>query len=457
MTVRYVRVQADTSALFTPAVRSYGNIAIVGTVTPPTAVAIAAGTAGAAESGTTVTITTTSAHGFAVGDDVTIAGVGVAGYNGGFLITAIPNPTSFTYTNAATGLAASGGGTATNVAAPNAPVLFTDPTTALRRCPGDLGNAIALAFRQTPGPSLIYGVRAAEGPPVGWAAALTAVETLEVQFVVLANVALASATAAAAAGGTAAGAILQLAQHVVSVSNTGGDGMERMGVAMLVKNSTDPTIVSGDLATDRMVYVAHKSTQDVAAAVAGTIAGYEPHISMLLKPVNVSSDSFPASAIDTLNGAETNFDSPPAGQGVNWLADPVLIPGRGVYLGEGYTGNPGGGVKFIDVRRTIDDISFRLKARLINSIGNVRISRSGLRALLAQMEAELDPLVAREVIDGYTIVIPILLLLEKNPATLTASELAQISAAHANRLVQVTVELDYAGAIHRLAIKLKFV
>jgi hypothetical protein len=178
---------------------------------------------------------------------------------------------------------------------------------------------------------------------------------------------------------------------------------------------------------------------------------------MLLKKVNITSDSFTASEIDTINSPnETSFDSPPAGLGVNWLTDPILIPGSGIYMGEGYTGNPGGGIKFIDVRRTIDDVSFRLKAQLINSIGSVRITRSGLRALIAQMEAVLDPLVSAAVIDSYSIVIPILSLLDMNPATLTPSQLTQISNAQAQRLVQVTVEVEYAGAIHRLAIKLKF-
>src|SRR5438105_13687486 len=58
-----------------------------------------------------VTIATTAAHGFVVGQNVTIAGVGVAGYNGTFAITAV-TATTFTYTRTA-GLAASGGGSAT--------------------------------------------------------------------------------------------------------------------------------------------------------------------------------------------------------------------------------------------------------------------------------------------------------------------------------------------------------
>jgi len=68
---------------------------------------------GAMESGNTVTITTTAPHGFSVGQTVVVAGVGVAGYNGSFQVVSTPSPTTFTYTNSTTGLAASGGGYAT--------------------------------------------------------------------------------------------------------------------------------------------------------------------------------------------------------------------------------------------------------------------------------------------------------------------------------------------------------
>ena len=44
---------------------------------------------------------------------VTIAGVGVAGYNGTFTITAVPTARSFQYSAASAGLANSGGGTMT--------------------------------------------------------------------------------------------------------------------------------------------------------------------------------------------------------------------------------------------------------------------------------------------------------------------------------------------------------
>ena len=47
---------------------------------------------GATESGTTVTLSTSAAHGRSVGDIITVAGVGVAGYNGTFTVTAVPTP-----------------------------------------------------------------------------------------------------------------------------------------------------------------------------------------------------------------------------------------------------------------------------------------------------------------------------------------------------------------------------
>src|SRR5580700_4273159 len=70
---------------------------------------------GATESGTTVTITTTAAHGFQKGQEVQVLNVPVSGYNGQFTIVSVPSTTTFTYTNTVTGLADSGGGTAQNL------------------------------------------------------------------------------------------------------------------------------------------------------------------------------------------------------------------------------------------------------------------------------------------------------------------------------------------------------
>jgi hypothetical protein len=85
--------------------------------TQPAAVAIAASPAGATENGFLVTIATGAPHGLSTGQSVTIAGVAVAGYNGTFPVVSTPSSTQFTYVSGASGLAASGGGTAASAAA----------------------------------------------------------------------------------------------------------------------------------------------------------------------------------------------------------------------------------------------------------------------------------------------------------------------------------------------------
>jgi hypothetical protein len=304
---------------------------------------------------------------------------------------------------------------------------------------GDLGRSVRKAFEQTPGPTTVWAVRT--NPAQGANAipnALAEVGKLDVQIVTLANKGLGPA----AVNRTE---IELLASHVSTVSKTGSDGKERIGVAMLAKDVTDVALVTSNMSIDRMVLVAHKSAEDAAAAFAGTIAGYEPHISILLKQVKIGMDSlFTDAEMDAFNNAR-----------VNWLTDPVLLPGKGLFAGEGYT--LGADIPYIDIIRTIDDVSFRLKAMLIRSIGDLRVSRSGLRALSSQMTAVLEPLKQREVIESYDVFFPLLVLLDKPPASLTDAELQQINNAQNERTVAAIVSVDYAGAIHRLNITLKFV
>jgi hypothetical protein len=85
--------------------------------TQPATVTIAASPSGATENGFLVTITTTSAHGLAAGQSVTITGVGVSGYNGTFPVVSVPSGTQFTYIAGVSGLAASGGGTSASCTA----------------------------------------------------------------------------------------------------------------------------------------------------------------------------------------------------------------------------------------------------------------------------------------------------------------------------------------------------
>ncbi|MGW2081414.1 hypothetical protein ACWCOW_31540 [Streptomyces sp. NPDC001939] len=327
---------------------------------------------------------------------------------------------------------------ATGIIAPNEPKVFADPDEVLEKAPGPLGNAVALALRQEPGPGYVYAVRVGDSVKD----TLALLKTLPVQLVVIANTPL-----KLDASGKATDAIVKLAEHV---KGPFGDGLERMGVAMLGKGDHDPTIIKAPLNTDRMIYVAHKSDEDVAAAVAGTIGGYDPHVSLLLKKVGVTSDPFTADELIQINGGEDD-----ASKNVNWLVNPALIPGEGVYLGEGYTGASGpADKKYIDIVRTLDDITYRLKASLIATIGELRISRTGLRALAGEMEAVLEPLRRSEVIDNYDVVIPVLTLFDKPQPT--KEDQTIMDTARSSRFAEALVRIVYAGAIHRLTIKLTF-
>ena len=96
-----------------PATCPAGDTCDCTTGLPSTCAGTANAITSASESGTTVTITMTSANptGLTIGNNVTVANVNVAGYNGTFVVTAIPTGTTFQYT-AASGLGAGTGGTA---------------------------------------------------------------------------------------------------------------------------------------------------------------------------------------------------------------------------------------------------------------------------------------------------------------------------------------------------------
>jgi len=86
-----------------------GDVLTMTAVMPPAVATIST----ASESGGTVTITTSAAHGFAVGQTVAVTGVGVSNYNGNFTIASVPTSTTFTYIDTHTGLSDSTGGAAT--------------------------------------------------------------------------------------------------------------------------------------------------------------------------------------------------------------------------------------------------------------------------------------------------------------------------------------------------------
>jgi hypothetical protein len=366
--------------------------------------------------------------------------------------------TSFTPVSRPTGnLAIIGAAAGDATQAANIPFEVADPNQLpFGSSASDLSKAIQLAARQTPGPSLIFGIRI---DPANVDAALTAAATLDVQFVVLANTILEpTPTSGSTPAGTAA--IEKLIAHVDAVSKS--DGRERMGVVMLKKDATDAGVAAGTHASERMVFVAHRSSQDAAAAVAGTIAGYPPATSMVLKSVSIDMPAqFTDQEIQTINGQETGppneLLSPPKGQGVIWLVDPPLFPGRTIVMGEGYTGAQPPGKKFIDLVRFLDDLTFKVKARLMGSIGTARVTRSGLRSIVLALESVLDFYVDEGILDpgGYTVTIPVLALLDKDPASLTLNQLQKIKDARDQRVIEVAISVKYAGAVHRIGINLR--
>lgn len=435
MPVKYIDVAA-ISDLFVPATRAYGDIAIAGKgaagtaasapmeFTNPqdaiTAYPAAAGSITDAVLNGTTTVTSATANFVPLDAGRPVTGPGIPP---GTTIAAVTNAATITLSAAATTTAT--GVSLTFGVGPGAGT--------------DLAAAIAIAFRQTPPPTRVWGVQVDDTTP-DWDGALAQVANLNVQIVVLANTPLNQANAAV---------IGKLATHVATVSSTGGDGKERIGVAML-----DPTLSAtaaaalntGTVHNERMFLIAHTSAEDAGAATAGVIAGYEPQISMLLKPISLNmTQLFSDADIDTLDGAF-----------INWVTSPVLIPGQSLFLGEGYTADPSQNKKYIDIVRTIDDINFRVKAELIQAIGSFRIDRAGLRGIVTLVQAVLSPRVAADEIDDFSVYIPLLVLLDKDPATLSAAEQTEIQQAQANRSVDMVVTIVYAGAIHRLHIDLVF-
>jgi DNA-binding beta-propeller fold protein YncE len=88
--------------------------------TPPTTSSATIATNGAVRTSTgavrtsnVVLVTTTAAHGFAIGQSVTISGVADASFNGSFTIASLPSTVSFTYAQSGSN-ASSNGGTATS-------------------------------------------------------------------------------------------------------------------------------------------------------------------------------------------------------------------------------------------------------------------------------------------------------------------------------------------------------
>jgi hypothetical protein len=200
--------------------------------------------------------------------------------------------------------------------------------------------------------------------------------------------------------------------------------------------------------SSRMIMIgARGATTDVATAAAGAIAGYPPEASVVLKRLAGVSmpkeKQYSPSEIKGLSEA-----------GINPIIDPTLIPGTSLHFADGRTFTSNERLLFIDVVRVLDDIDFRLKARLIGAIGDARVTKSGMTLLKARTEGILGPLKQTSVIDDFEITIPVLDILGIPRSAWSPSDSATITDVRANRVVDMYVKVWYGPAVHHLKVNL---
>lgn len=310
-----------------------------------------------------------------------------------------------------------------------------------------LTASLALALRQDPRPSKVYGVATSAAGDYG--AALEALEAVgDVTFVALAG------ETAFAAGAPPTG-LLALKAHVESMSAA---GQNRIGVAMVdpatPRSPTYVTDVEADYAplrsdSSRMVLIAARGADgDAASAAMAAMAGFDPHVSLVLKRVRgirmpIGQQYAPAEikALASLH--------------VIPLIDPELIPGEGLHFAEGSTFTTDLSLREVDTVRMLDDVEARLKAGLIAMVGDARITKSGLTRVAVRADGILEPLVRSGVIDAFAVQIPVLDILNAPESGWTAGERAIVAAARSARQVELLVSITYGPAVHRLLVRLQ--
>jgi hypothetical protein len=325
-----------------------------------------------------------------------------------------------------------------------------------------LVSSLDLVLAQDPRPAKIYGVRT---PAAGnYAAALAGLEAADdVTFVCLAGE---STVGAATSGSTAATGLRALTEHVENMSAAGN---RRIAVAMidpaLARTATyvNDVLATGSFgalksATGRLILVAARGATldptvttgppaDAAAAVMGAVAGLAPSTSVVLKQVR----GFSIPVAQQYVPAEVTAL---AGAGVIPLIDPALIPGSGLYLADGGTFSTDPARNYTDIVRVLDDIEFRLRAGLIGTVGDARITKAGLTTVRLRVESVLGPLQLGAVIDDFSVSIPLLSILSVPESARSAAEEAQVVTARQTRQVTVLVSITYGPAVHRLNVTL---
>jgi hypothetical protein len=312
-----------------------------------------------------------------------------------------------------------------------------------------LSESLRLALLQDPRPSKIYGVRLND---TGFDEGLAALEAADdVTFVSLANV-------------TDKANLSKLKAHAEDMSAA---GLKRIAVMMV-----DPTIgksptYASDVNTaltnaptlksdvSRVLMIAARGAKnddgtqaDTASAAMAAVAGYAPSTSIVLKRLRgitiQVADQYSPSEIKALS----EFDIVP-------IIQPALIVGGGFFFAEGRVFTTDANLLYVDIVRTLDNIDFLLKAGLIGSVGDARITKPGLIDLKTRVDGILGPIKRAATIDDYTIDIPLLNILSVPETSWTASERALVVEARANRSVDLFVSVTYGPAVHLLRVTLQ--
>ena len=180
----------------------------------------------------------------------------------------------------------------------------------------------------------------------------------------------------------------------------------------------------------------------------GAIAGYPPGTSVVLKQVR----GFTMPVTTQYTPAEITGL---AGQGVIPLVDPALIPGSGLYLGDGGLFSSDAARNYVDLLTLLDQLEFSLRAGLIGAIGDTSITKAGLTAIRVRIEGIVGPFVASGAIDSFVVSIPLLAILSVPENARDAADAARLVTARQTRQVDVTLLVEIAAIVHQLDVILK--
>jgi hypothetical protein len=315
--------------------------------------------------------------------------------------------------------------------------------------PNPLYESLRLALLQDPRPSKIYGVKLADTDPDPGLAALEAAD--DVTFVSLANV-------------TDKTSLSKLKAHAENMSAA---GQKRIAVMMVDPSITKSPTYAADLHTSltaapnlessvsRVFMVAARGAKndagaqaDTASAAMAAIAGYAPSTSIVLKRLRgitiPVADQYSPSEIKALS----EF-------GIVPIIQPALIVGGGFFFAEGRLFTTNASLLFMDDLRKLDQTDYELKAGLIGSIGDARISKAGLVGLKTRVDGIMGPLKRATTIDDYTIDIPVLNILSIAESSWTATERTVVANARANRTLDLFVGVILGAAAHVLLVTLQ--